>query len=446
MGIRIPHRGGEQAFTLIELIVGMAITGVIVSAIAGALIVGLSTTDATAKRLSESHDAQISSAYLANDVQSAESVNVTSSNASCSGGNTPLITFTYSSGGQAAWQCGTSNGETQVTRTFGGGTVVVAHFAGSGRPSITCTPSPCAAGPLDNVSMGFTEASGFSYTLVGSRRAYTVGGPGPPSPPDLTLLAMGDSPLTVKGKCTGNDVNNQTNGCTSVNPSSAKLTVNGNLLVNTAIQGAVKVTGGGGKGFLLTATGAFQILQGGTCQGCNNGNVSPFPPGSFSPAYLDPLRFMADPTGATTGSCSGGVCQPGVYASQLTLNSSATLQPGIYILNNGMSVAGNATVTGTGVMLFVRSGNLSFSGGSSVNLAPPASGQYKNILIFQSRSDTSAMTLSGGTSLSTSQFGGVVYAPASSGVTLGTGGAFMHVMAVIARNVTVTGDSQVSIG
>jgi hypothetical protein len=57
------------------------------------------------------------------------------------------------------------------------------------------------------------------------------------------------------------------------------------------------------------------------------------------------------------------------------------------------------------------------------------------------------MTLSGGASVNDpASILGVIYAPASTGVTLGTGGAFMHVSAVIAQNVTVTGNSQVTIG
>src|SRR2546428_5417273 len=202
MGMKIPRWGGEQAFTLIELIIAIAITGVIVSAIAGALIVSFETTNVTQQRLAESHDVQITSAYLANDVQSARTV-TSSSGGTCSGATTKLITFAYASG-KAEYSCGTaSNGETQVTRTFSTDSVVLAHFAGAARPTVTCSPNAACNGTVDAVTMAFTEASGYSYTLLGSRRGYSSGGAGAGSPPsDVTLLSTGtSSPLWVQGSC-----------------------------------------------------------------------------------------------------------------------------------------------------------------------------------------------------------------------------------------------------
>src|SRR5439155_16439000 len=157
MRLKFPRLGGEQAFTLIELIIAIAITGVIVSAIASALIVSFETTNVTQQRLAESHDVQITSAYLANDVQSATGV-TPFSGGNCSGANTKLITFDYASG-KAEYACGTaSNGETQVTRTFGSDSVVLAHFAGAARPTVTCAPNAGCGGTVDAVTMTFTEA------------------------------------------------------------------------------------------------------------------------------------------------------------------------------------------------------------------------------------------------------------------------------------------------
>jgi hypothetical protein len=263
----------------------------------------------------------------------------------------------------------------------------------------------------------------------------------------LTLLAFGNSPLQIKGGCKKSDVDLGLLGCTVWDPHTqnddAKLTVNGNLYVNAAVNGAVKFTG---KGNLAVPSGEFKILQGGTCQRCNAGNTSPYPPGSYYPPYPDPLAYMAYPTGTAAGSCSGGVCQPGVYNSTLSLSSSATLNPGIYILKNGMQVNGSATVTGTGVMLFNESGSMTFNGGSTINLTPYGADPYKGILIFQSRTNTSDIKLSGGTSLNPASFLGIVYAKNAGNVYLGAGGANMHVTAVIAQNIIVTGNSAVTIG
>ena len=137
MGVQRARLLADDGFTLVELMVGMVITVIIFGAIAGAMIVSFRTTDVTQQRMSESHDAQISSAYLANDVQSAAVVHL-GSGGDCSGAPTTLIRFTYEHG-EAVYKCGTSSGEIQVTRTFDGESLVLAHFAGVARPSVSCS-------------------------------------------------------------------------------------------------------------------------------------------------------------------------------------------------------------------------------------------------------------------------------------------------------------------
>src|SRR3954464_6554175 len=92
------HR--EAGFTLVELLIGIAIAGMLITVIGSAMVVGLKTTDATTQRLSESHDAQISSAYLANDVQSAASISLSPSATDCPGAGTRLMAFNYARQGE----------------------------------------------------------------------------------------------------------------------------------------------------------------------------------------------------------------------------------------------------------------------------------------------------------------------------------------------------------
>jgi prepilin-type N-terminal cleavage/methylation domain-containing protein len=61
----------QRGFTLVELLVVVAVLGIILSAVAGSLIVVVRTTGATAHRLSQSHDAQLLSTWLVPDLQSA---------------------------------------------------------------------------------------------------------------------------------------------------------------------------------------------------------------------------------------------------------------------------------------------------------------------------------------------------------------------------------------
>ncbi len=170
----------QEGFTLVELMIGMVIITLLIGAIGSALVVSLNTTNATNQRMSENHDVQITSSYLANDVQSAASVTV-GSGVDCSGAFTTLVTFTYwapgnpptPNGPPAVYKCGTVAGETQVTRTFKGATVIVAHFAGATRPEgPVAHPSGmwCCCPPEPRVRSGFREAA----RMVAPTRRQTV--------------------------------------------------------------------------------------------------------------------------------------------------------------------------------------------------------------------------------------------------------------------------------
>jgi prepilin-type N-terminal cleavage/methylation domain-containing protein len=434
---------GEDGFTLVELMIGMVIVGIIIASIGAALTVGFRTTDSTTERLNESHDAQISSAYLANDVQSASTVSI-GGGGSCASATT-IASFTYADGRVATYGCGPYAGETRVTRTFDGGSVVLAHFAGPATPNVTCSPS-CTATP-DRVEIAFTEASGYAYTLIGSRRLAT-GTFSSGTSPEVTLLVLGgSSPLWVSGGCPPGQINNpglpEDEQCTEdTEPGQLtrpKLTVVGNLYVNSTLTKAVWLTGLRNQLKLEVLSGNFGILAGGGCVGCTPNTVNVMP-GSYSPAYLDPLRFMQPPPQ------SG----PNIYVhgSQLSITGSTSLPAGIHILKAGMNIAGNAnlSVSGSGgIMFYNEAGSISFAGGSRVNLPAYASAPYKNILIFQARGNTNALSLSGGTNVA-SCLGGIVYAPDSSAVTLGTGGANLRVTAVVSQQIKVIGDSGVTIG
>lgn len=65
-----PARRDDRGVTLIELLVAVAILGIISVPLGNALISFFQHTDETTNRLSESHDAQIASAYFAQDVAS----------------------------------------------------------------------------------------------------------------------------------------------------------------------------------------------------------------------------------------------------------------------------------------------------------------------------------------------------------------------------------------
>jgi prepilin-type N-terminal cleavage/methylation domain-containing protein len=67
---RRPQRTLDDGFTLIELVITVAIVGIVVVALTGMVMSYLNTTVSTQKRLTESHDVQFASAYWQRDVAS----------------------------------------------------------------------------------------------------------------------------------------------------------------------------------------------------------------------------------------------------------------------------------------------------------------------------------------------------------------------------------------
>ena len=137
-----------------------------------------------------------------------------------------------------------------------------------------------------------------------------------------------------------------------------------------------------------------------------------------------------------------------------------TLLPGVYYLKGGgLSVSGNATVTGTGGVIIVNApqgsgGAISFSGNATVTLVAPASlpgayAPYAGIAIFQDPASATAISIAGNAALKTT---GIVLA-AGAGLNLsgnaaasdGGSAAGAISAAIICRDVSVGGNSVVTV-
>jgi prepilin-type N-terminal cleavage/methylation domain-containing protein len=251
------------------------------------------------------------------------------------------------------------------------------------------------------------------------------------------------------------------------------LTIKGPLYVNSQLTNAVRLTGTkNATKISIVNNGDFQIWNPGACSGCNHqtvactacGWVGEKPWTSYTQTIPDPLRALPAPTVPPNGSCSSGICQPGFYPGVFSPNSDTALRPGIYYLNQGISIAGNVSLsclapcTG-GVMLYIAGGSVSFTGQSRVNL--PAlngkvfvNGLYDGIVMFQSRDNHNALKFAGNSGSSTfctmggvqfgNCFGGIVYVPQADQVTLATGSASFAAKAIVSQNVKVS--SAVTIG
>jgi len=185
------------------------------------------------------------------------------------------------------------------------------------------------------------------------------------------------------------------------------------VYVDSSDPGALTLNG---RNSSLTVTGAQIDIVGSYSQG--TGTVSPMPTTGLSPSG-DPLAGMPAPaigactsSGVSIGSHDVQTINFGVYCGAISAGSQSTLNlnPGLYILEGGISVGGQAKLNGTGVTLYIQGGGFTVAGGGSVYLTAPLSGTYQGISVFQSRTDATAMSLVGGTS----QFiNGVIYGPAA---------------------------------
>jgi prepilin-type N-terminal cleavage/methylation domain-containing protein len=172
----------EAGFTLVELLVTIVILGAIVGAIGTAIVVGLRTTDATQVRLAESHDAQMTSAFFGNDVQSASDVTLNAVS-SCSG-TISVVSFQWNDAGVskvASYSVRSTATETQLLRRYCEGIspaaeVVIAHLvADASAVTAACQPAADCSGahpwkPI-KVTISVTDQSGYAYSISASRRA-----------------------------------------------------------------------------------------------------------------------------------------------------------------------------------------------------------------------------------------------------------------------------------
>ena len=88
---------------------------------------------------------------------------------------------------------------------------------------------------------------------------------------------------------------------------------------------------------------------------------------------------------------------------------------------------------------------MTLAGGSTINLPAASSGTYKDIVVFQARANSNPVKVAGNAGSSTPiSFGGIIYVPNSTQVTLATGTATLTAKAIVAQNIKVS--SPVTIG
>jgi hypothetical protein len=208
-------------------------------------------------------------------------------------------------------------------------------------------------------------------------------------------------------------------GILLLDPTGQALTLSGNASLNVSNVGAIVVdstnsAAASASGNASVTASEIDVAGGLTGAAAFHGAIV-----TGATPVADPLANLAAPARPSTqftGGTYSGTLQPGTYVGGITVspNSTATLQPGIYYLQGGgLTICGNSSLTGTGVMLYitgVTGTSVSISGNASVTLTPPTSGTYKGIVLFQDRASSAGITISGNGTLNTT---GTEYAPAA---------------------------------
>jgi large repetitive protein len=451
-------RARDQGFTLVELLVVITIMPLIVGAIATGFITTLRNDTSVTNRVSDSHDAQITSAYFERDVQSAQYAStspspmcgttqqllglswtttastgtVVTNNVSytmspttsalvrtfCSNGNTSTVPLAHGAFpaspapsvgscpgtgfGSTATSCGLSgaNAYAAVTLTCTDGSTTCANGA---TPQVT-TPQSAGGTGVSTIRLDVLEhQSNFTYHVTASPRGWKA-------PANQAGGVAGSPALELTG----------INPSASLQGSAAcSLTINGVASINTSTSGAISLS----NDPTFTATDIYSQTP------TPVSPVSASPPVIVGPPLADPFASLVPPTTAIT--------DVPVTVKNSAFSASGQLD-GIYILNHGMSVSGPVTSGPDGVLLYLAGGSIDLTGTDNVILSKPVA-DYDPVIIWIAASDTGGSVSLGGNGNVTS-IGGTIYAPTGL-VSLnggGTGGG-VNASGIVANTLTCQG-------
>ncbi len=448
---RRPRRG-EGGFTLVELIVAIAIQGLIMGALAMAMIAILQGHKNVGESLDRTGDARIAANYIVSDARNTSGPEISlSDTASCPdpsppvvGSQTPVARFNWNSTSSTGTT--TANivnyvlvSNSLLRRVCQGGALVSDRAVAVKVQSIVaaCSPTADCTGSPTSITVTITETADstgavYQYSLTGSfRKLNGAGAPVSITPSGIILLGGG---TCTNGAATGVKV-----------AGGAAFRVYGNAKVNTPdVTGppACKAVSLGTNAGNYQA-GGTQMLSGASCIASGSSTCPTYT--SYSPALANPYASLVAPSTAglpSQAGCPSGTAQPGVYAAVTTINTNCNFASGVYIFQNGLAITNSPTITSAagGVFFYISGGTFTESGGAVVNLTAMSSGSYAGVLMWHNTA--TAITISNGGSLA---FNGVLYAPLAQ-VQFTGGSVVTSVTSIVAQSISLSGGATVAIG
>jgi Flp pilus assembly protein TadG len=239
-------------------------------------------------------------------------------------------------------------------------------------------------------------------------------------------------------------LNKTASGAVTVQGSTTVNLVGCDVMSNSVASDAVKVWGSASLSTdCVVSAGGFSNNGGLTLTGCPSAVTQ-------APRARDPFAGLpTPPTGVSRtlpnmNPNSTTTLLPGNY-SDMTLKGTVFLNPGVYYLSGGaFNVASNASITGTGVTIFMAAGtSVSMNGTSHVDLSAPTSGTYSGMLFFGDPAATSGANSFNGDN--SSHLTGDLYFPHQSVSYSGNYSGANGCTQVVADTVQWTGSSTISV-
>lgn len=235
------------------------------------------------------------------------------------------------------------------------------------------------------------------------------------------------------------------------------ITVTGSpIQVNSTDPEGMIDNGGGTAGSVTDTTGfnlggspGWTVTGGATINGPKNPNSPPIPDPLAELPAPDPSTLTTQSTKKLQHSSAQNITlNPGVYIGGISVTGkgNVTMNPGIYYMQGGgFSVTGQGNITANGVMIYnnpsSNSDTISIAGSGVMTFSPPTSGPYQGITLFQNRTATADVSVSGG---SGSVMQGLFYAANALMKITGGGGAQIGSQ-YISRLLTIQGNGDMHI-
>ncbi len=233
---------------------------------------------------------------------------------------------------------------------------------------------------------------------------------------------------------------------------SAQIKASGGVQVNSKSTTAVNANNAGGTSSPVNIVGGYTTSSGGFLSGTVTTGVS---------SVGDPLSSLTAPTdpGSSTNQNShmsaypgygSYTMNPGQYTNSVSLGNGGTftMNPGLYYFKGGagLTIANGATLSGSGVTIYMESGGtISFQGGTTTTLSAPSAssnGAIQGVVYMQARTSTSAPNFANGTNVNLT---GSFYAAAAP-LTFAGGNLSNFASQVIVDSMNLSNNAQITVG